>query len=278
MKNLNKILTFAIVLITLSSCSTDDDATLPQSLGEDSTEFNINYGELITYFNENSVSNELTFEDTEFIIQGYVVSSDKEKNFYKEVVIQEYTTTNAPGLKISINSKNINDTFNFSRKLWVKLDGLTMIKDNSEFIIGFKDSSGNFSGINEDKKFNYIVRSVKKNTISVSGRILNIEDITSNSINTLVKINNLQFADNELDKSFAAQPTDEYDAERTLINCETGESIILSTSVNSNFAFNPIYSEQGTITGVLTRDYFDEHYILKINSLDDIDFINERCN
>jgi len=113
--------------------------------------------------------------------------------------------------------------------------------------------------------------------------VVEINDFSDNLENLYIELNDVQFNRNDVlgenPKTFAAEPSDDFDGERTLESCAANSTVILSTSTFADFKSLNLPANRGSINGVLSRDFFDEFYILKINSPEDIDFNNnERCD
>jgi len=78
--------------------------------------------------------------------------------------------------------------------------------------------------------------------------------------------------------SFASNSADQYDGERQLESCETGETVLMSTSTFSNFKSLLIPSGSGSVEGILSRDFYDEHYVIVVNTPDALQMNDERCD
>src|SRR5690606_21808649 len=68
----------------------------------------------------------LTFEETNKYINGYVISSDEGGNFFEEMLIQNSPNNPNAGVKILIDVNPLYTIFEIGRKVYVKLDGLTL--------------------------------------------------------------------------------------------------------------------------------------------------------
>ena len=80
--------------------------------------------------------------DEELYIEGYVVSSDKSGNFFEELIIQNKVDGSDPaedprlGFRVSVNVSSLYNTYEFGRKVFIKLSGLTIGEDNGVLVIG----------------------------------------------------------------------------------------------------------------------------------------------
>ena len=67
-----------------------------------------------------------TVIDTDVIIEGYVVSSDKSGNIYKSISIQDKPENPTSAIKISIDKTNLYTKYDVGRKIYIKLKGLAV--------------------------------------------------------------------------------------------------------------------------------------------------------
>ena len=81
-------------------------------------------------------------ENAPTYIEGYVVSSDATGNFYKKLIIQDKSENPTAGIEIVLNKTSLSETYDIGRKVYVKLDGLSVSYDDGE-------SSFNSSPMNE---------------------------------------------------------------------------------------------------------------------------------
>ena len=77
---------------------------------------------------------------------------------------------------------------------------------------------------------------------------------------------------------FKMEAFDSFDGERNLVSCDTYTSLWLSCSTFSDFKSILLPDGTGSVQGILTRDFFDSKYILKINNPTDIVFQDSRCD
>ncbi len=71
---------------------------------------------------------------------------------------------------------------------------------------------------------------------------------------------------------------DQFDGERRLVQCSDQRSLLMSTSTFADFKSILLPEGGGEIQGILTKDFFGEKPILKINSPRDISFEHSRCD
>lgn len=289
----NKILTFLSVLtltLFMASCVEDDDFGIPNvsieepditALGQ-LTSFSavvsryldaVANGDEVGVFDENDVA---------LYIEGYVVSSDKSGNFFEEIIVQNSTDGNDAGsdarrgLKVEINVRSLSDTYEFGRKIYIKLNGLAIGLENGVYTLG-KANGNSLEQLQEYEYQSYIFRSAEVATISP--KIVAIGDLTEADENTLIQIEDAQVNRNELGLTFSGEPSDNFDGFRTIESCSDSSTILLQTSTFADFKSLQLPQNRGSIQGVFTRDFGDDNNVLVINTTADIVFNNsERCD
>ncbi|KAB1160710.1 hypothetical protein F7018_02205 [Tenacibaculum aiptasiae] len=274
MKNLTLYRIFAIlfVAISFSSCVKDGDFVIP-SAGEDKQYTNLKSLKEITDLYTGGV---LDFDeyiktsgDTEINTYGYVISNDRAGNFYKTLIIQDEIVNPTVGLEVRIDATNLNAMYNVGRKVYIKLNGLSLSKYFTTFQIGVKNAAG--TGTDRIKDTDYINHIDRSSEIAeLIPTNLKIGEITDNHINTLVKIDDLQSEQKGLTY---ADPNSTFSVNRTFKSCATFESIIMRTSGFSDFKSLPIPDKKGSVTAVLNK--FSSDYQLFIRDTKDVDFTQE---
>ena len=287
MRTVKKIQLFILFLglISFNACVENDDFDTPANLdlpftpGSNDVVITIGavlgqfaqQGELFTY--ETLPNGGSTY------ISGYVISSDEGGNFFEEIVIQDAASNPTAGVVVQIDVNPLFTFYEFGRKVWIKLDGLSVAEDNGVIQIGIQ-SGNELEKIPAPLRNEHIIRDGEvANIIPLE---VNISDFSNDLENLFIRLNDVQFTRNEVfpnPLTLAAEATDQFDGERTLESCAENTSVILSTSTFSDFKGLPLPATRGSIDGVLTRDFFDSFYTLVINTPEDINFDNEeRCD
>lgn len=96
--------------------------------------------------------------------------------------------------------------------------------------------------------------------------------------NLFVSFPNVQFSKAELGRTFAGKAYDSFNGERNIVSRDTYNSLWLSCSTFSDFKSMVLPQDKGIVQGILSRNYFNSRYILKINNPTDITFIDSRCD
>jgi Family of unknown function (DUF5689) len=224
----------------------------------------------------------LTFSDDneEKHVEGYVVSSDESGNYFEEIILQDRPEDPTTGLKLLIDSSPLYGRYNIGRKLYVELKGLSVGLDSGVFSIGI-DNAGSLSPIAEASMDDKI----KRDTLIVDmiPSPLSFSEFSFDKTNIFARLTDVQFHRNEVSGNnpltYAGEPEDQYDGERTLESCLNGQTLLFSTSTFSTFKSQELARGKGSIDGILLYDFFGEHLIFKVNTLNDINLTDEdRCD
>lgn len=154
--------------------------------------------------------------------------------------------------------------------------GLSVINDEGKYKIGY-NSRNEVEGIPESLIDDFIFRSAL--TAEIIPKPIDLSDFSDNLIGIYVQINNVQFRNDEIGKTYASEKFDEFDGERVLIQCDNDLETILSTSTFSDFKSNLLPNKKGELSAVLTKDYSSKKFILVLNNISFVDFVKEdRCD
>ena len=286
--NLNPIAVFLVSLVLLTGCVEDDNFDVPtgisgiteypnadaqfNSLSAVLGNFGTGNGDPVTY-------EEASTTVTEKYTEGYVVSSDEGGNFYKQLVIQDAPENPTAAIVVQVDKNPMFTQYEFGRKVYIKLNGLSVGEDNGVIQLGRLEGD-QLERIPSTVVVQHVLRSAEVATIVA--KEVSISDFNDALESQYIKLNNMQFNSNLVvgnTTTFASEPNDSFDGERTLESCDTGGSVILSTSTFSDFKGLNLPANRGSIEGVLTRDFFDDFYTIYINSPEAINFDNAlRCD
>lgn len=288
MQHINKLLSLFGILIILS-CVNDDDYNIPTP--SDMGKIIIPADKITTFRTlfqryEQAINNGnliATIDaDEELYIEGYVISSDVAGNFFEELIVQNKIDDSNPdndprlGIRIDVNVGSLSDTYEFGRRIYVKLSGLTIGEANGVLTIA-KGEGQRLEQIQEFEYRDIIIRTEEVATITP--KVTSLVNLTEADRNTLISLENMQLNRFELGASFASESIDEFDGLRTLESCNSGVSIILQTSTFADFKSLIVPQGKGIVSGIFSRDFGDDFNVLVMNSATDIDFgITERCD
>ena len=185
------------------------------------------------------------------------------------------------GIKVSINQVDSYNQFNIGREVYIKLQGLFIGETNSGDGVIAIGGGGNAAGdeiseISENRGSDCILRS--SNSFSLVPLALNLSEISDSHIGLYVSALSAQFSAG-LDGLTYVDPDEDYDTQRDLESCVDSGTLKLETSAFSNFNDSMLPTEgSGTITGIITRDYFGDNRVMMLNTKDDVNFDSSRCD
>lgn len=280
--------TLFFVLMTIVSCVKKDDFEVPNTeviapdIDPNSVIEILSLRSLLQQEQTNTGNPDaiLTLGETDKYITGYVISSDEGGNFFEELIIQNSSSSPNAGVKILIDANPLFTTFEFGRKIYVKLDGLTVGLNSGVLTLGIRDGT-NIQKISESAMFDFLIRDVE--VAIIEALPITILDFSDDKTNLFVRLTDVQFERHEAlgenHKTFAAEPGDQFDAERKLENCETGHSTIFSTSTYADYKAVLLPSGRGTMDAILTYDFYGEEFNITVSDPSTIYFDREdRCD
>lgn len=223
----------------------------------------------------------LTFEDSiGLYTSGYVISSDEGGNFFEELIIQNAPSSPTRGVKVLLDVNPLYTVFELGRKVYIKLDGMTVGLNNGVLSLGVKNGNS-IDKLAESQLLDVIARDPE--VVEIQPMEISISDITFEQTNLFVALKDVQFVRNEVlgdsRKTFAAEPTDQFDGERLLEDCETASKVVLSTSSFADFKAVLLPVGRGNLDALLTMDFFGESFNLVVNDPSSIRFErDDRCD
>lgn len=288
MKTFRKLHLFTLLIGSIfSSCVENNNFDIPQT---ESIVFSPDSGDIVT--NISAVIGELAQQGQIFTyeplsnstnsryMEGYVISNDESGNFFEQLVLQDQPENPTAGITVQVDVNPLYIYYEFGRKVFIRLDGLSVAEENGVIKIGKRDGNS-ISKISSPLRNQHIIRDAEIATIVPLE--LNITDFSNTKENLFIRLTDAQFHRSEIlgDRilTFASEPTDEFNGERIIETCPENDQVILSTSTFSDFKSLPLHTNRGSINGILTRNFFDNFYTLIINSPEDIQFIDDiRCD
>ena len=205
-------------------------------------------------------------------ISARVISNDQKGNMFNELYLQSSTTMGEFGVRIELELRDSYLRFPEGSEVTVQLKGLWIQKKygilslGKHFILFGTTSIGRipFHEINS-----YLESGCE--IIQVDPNILSIEDLNSLHLNTLIKLQGVEFIHESIGLNLAEE---EIESIRQLTDCEKRE-VRLVTSGYADFFDHSIPDSHGIITGILLAD--SKGMYLRIRSWEDIQFDTPRC-
>jgi hypothetical protein len=280
-KIIYNLLSVLVIMATLNSCVKDTEYDTPQIDCIDfipavaDNEMTIN--DMLAYYDGSVVE----FGETNDYIVGYVVSDDRTGNFYKELYIQDAPVDPEVSVKLAIDMRSLYTKYNIGRKIYIYLDGLALDESHGEMVLG-ELINGSIS-MRENKAKEAIFRGC--DTEAVMPLVLDSPmDVNNDYLGMYIQFNNMQFdlslidLNTPEDSENFVDPLDSFDTHRIITSCDDSATIRLETSTFANFKNKDLPSGSGSVKGILSRDYGDDFYVLRVNSPEDFTFTGERCD
>ena len=226
---------------------------------------------------QQSESGFVRFDETESPLwfAGVVTSSDAAGNFYKELYLQDDAKQPTRALRFLLDQSALHSFTPPGTKVIVNLNGLGAGIYQGILSIGAYEADG-VAPLADHLVKKHLIRTDTKENIEPLK--IEISEITPKHFGMFVQFEGIQFSKSELGKTYAGEAFDAFDGERWLVQCRDFRSIILSTSTFSKFKSVVVDSLQGSITGHLTRDFFNEKTIVEVNTPSQINFSESRCD
>lgn len=285
---------FLLLLIfagMMNSCVKDDDYSTP--------DININPPEIDgtiidistvkTIFMQEAGANNInsfngteqyTFQGTKYYMEGYVNTSDESGNFYQEISFQDKAENPTSGIKMMILANPMYTRFEIGRKVYVELDGFTIGFSNGVLALGVPQAGSNFIAKAPQTFQSKILRDPE--IAELVPREMTVSDFKRENDHILIRLNNVEFPANialgDNAKTFAAEPGEQFDAERLLEICGSSSTTMLITSTFADFKALKLPTKSGHIDALLTKTFNGSAYRLKINSPEDLNFEDARCD
>ena len=295
----NKFLTLILALvasIAITSCVEDDDFAVPSSLGDEENAAvqqimdDIAAGTLTEVSIEEvkmmyDPSEELPFEvDTNIVIKGYVSSSDRTGNFYKEIYLQDNYENPTSAIKVIINLTDLYNKYNKGREVYIKLHGLQIGEErvgNGVITIGGGTETDQYGTTVTSLGLNQMNSSMFRSptTMDIVPLNVNFGQISADHVGMFVQVDGVEFPEHLSGERYF-DPQEDFDTQRTMQACEGFDyaEFILETSSFSDFKNELLPTSNGSIAGIITKDYFGDILLMALNTTDDVNFTDSRCS
>lgn len=219
-----------------------------------------------------SVPKQYSYND---VIEGYVVSSDEEGNFFKAISFQTLATDQTPaiGFSIPVDVSNSYIDFRVGNKVYIKLKnqftdlyfggmriGSLYVSNAGDPTIG-RVSQNDYKNV-LNASCSVIDESQLVQTVSVE------EALNDDKLNTLIELTNVQFTEAAIGRHYFEESNNVGGSTNWNLRDNTGNQIIFRTSGYSSFADHFVPEGSGKIRGILTK--FGSDYQLMIRSEKDV--------
>lgn len=271
--NIKNYLKIALIISLFSGCVKDSDFSTPNV---DCVEPEITVTNSIQQVKEMYYFGGATEIEEDVVIEGYVVSNDEAGNIYKTISIQDKPENPTSAIKLAIDQSDLYTTYNVGRKIYVKLKGLAVGYSYGSFQIG-KANGKELDRIPSTEVKKYILRSCE--VAEIVPKSVQISDLNEDLLEMLIKIENVQFSNNEIGNSYANlddSSTIDRELESFNSNCSLLGSVIVRNSGYSDFKNELLPEGKGSITAILSN-YYDD-FQLYVRNTEDLDFLEARCD
>lgn len=269
---MKKIKILSLILATsFIGCVADDEFDAPDLSKLCNSTINAN-----KEINQITLPNSPTLYTQDDVIEGYVVSSDEEGNFYKSISIQK--EDGSIGFTVPVDQTNLHAEYRTGTKVVVKLKDRYIGKSSDMFAIG-NFYQGQIGRVSATEYKNVIIR--KCGDTRTENELVKVRTLaqakTNAFLNTFVELENVQFSDASMDKKFFDPTLNNIGGatNHTLFQIG-GTDVIARVSEYASFANKPIPSGNGKIRGIMTK--FGSTFQFMIKSYNDVQLNNPRVD
>ncbi len=292
MKKLSFIF-FTIVSIVFNSCVTDADFTIPENLNLAENNEVLKIEEALQETNSGIdaisikglkklfVRGKAVEITSDIVLVGYVASSDRKGNFFKELYIQDSAENAENGIRVVLDVTNTHNKYNLGRKVYIKLKGLFVGETrfgDGVITIGKKEENL-VTAISFTQIDDFIFRATE--TRKILPRKTQISEVNEDFIGTLIQLDNVQFLEELIINGLSfADSKERFDTERLLESCSSNkrDTIILETSSFASFKFFPLPKQQFTMQAIVAKTFNGSNLVLVLNDKTAIVETGSRCN
>ncbi|MGL6022167.1 MAG: DUF5689 domain-containing protein [Chitinophagaceae bacterium] len=205
-------------------------------------------------------------DDANWVIQGVVVSSDRNGNFYKCIHIQDTTA----GIQVLIDGSGLYTTYPVGMRIFIKLAGLGLLSYNNQIELGMVDNSSQ-TIINMPFKLsdNYIVKGSLNNSVDTL-KISDITNLSSIHQSQLIKLSNVMIDTIAAGKQTMGDVLSQSSSYSISIEDSRKNTISLVTSPFASFANQFAPKGAGSLIAVVSL--YRETIQLVISGMEDINF------
>ena len=169
-----------------------------------------------------------------YVIEGFVISSDEHGSFEKKLVIQDAVENATAGIQILIGKTANFEQYNVGDKVFVKLNKLYMNKKEGVLTIGFPKGTAIIE-IEESQIPDFIFNSSEN--FNIIPKEISISEVLNPAFdNTLIKVKNVQLAQNELGSAFTYF-SGINNGFRTLETCNISTKLSVFANGKATFAY-----------------------------------------
>ena len=285
-KYFKTLLWASLSLTAFTSCVKDDDYSAPPIDCTDKfPATNHTLTELAALAKDKPAQTDVIKDD--YIVEGYVSSSDESGNIYKLLYVQDKPENPTQAIEIQIDGSNNYLDYPVGSKVRINAKGLIVQETvysgtkTGNIKLGIYDPAYSVGRINPNRLPNYMSRTCGSDNLAATATMVPVvfnsfaEAMKPANVNKLVTIKNVQFKEAELTKNFTdAAATSASDRG---MEDATASSMIVRNSIYATFSNTPIspnYKGSGEITIILGR--YNATYQGYIRELADLNLKGDR--
>jgi len=276
MKNYTfQFLLMMLLLVFLGSCA-NDDVKIPE-LSCNQTDIPVNKTVAEIQETTAKIVSQYVYDD---VIEGYVVSSDENGNFFKTISFQTLATATIPsiGFSVPVDATNLYVDYRVGNKVYIKLKNqYTDLYYGGLRIGGLYVNAYNQGGVgrlsqNEYKKVLYpSCTNVKEEQLV---RSISLGEINDSHLNTLIELSDVQFTEPAIGRHYFEETNNVGGATNWNLVDKKGNQIIFRTSSYADFSKSIVPGGSGKVRGVLTKYAAD--YQLMARKESDVNMTGKR--
>lgn len=252
--------------LSLFSSCVDTEIDPPPVTGEElEIKGNTSVAELKSLY----IPGRLTVIEDSIFVQGVVVGNDAGGNFFRSLIVQDSTA----GIEVRINLTDAFNLYPLGREVTIDCQNLVLGEFNGVIQLGgYIYTEGGVEELGDIVNFNeriYRGRIVEQPNPEAQS----INELGTNDITTLVKLENVQFSQSELGLTYA-DAFGRQTLNRVVEDCD-GNTILLRTSGFADFANDTLPEGNGSLLAIY--NVFGDTKQLLIRDTRDVNFTGNRC-
>ncbi len=276
--NLKLTLLFTAFILVLTACVKEDFDEPPAEGTDPDVEVNATIADIKAFYQPGNYVQ----IDEDLIFSAIVVADDRSGNFFRNLVLQDETG----GIQMRFNFTDLHNNYPIGRRLFIRARDLYISDFNGTLQLGGgveRDAAGNITGMDgiplplADK---FILRGKWDQDYDIN--TTRVDQLTDEDINTVIRLENVQFRAGDLGETFAINTIDDEGNEirqtvnRDLTSCEGDAPIVVRTSGFADFATTQLPQGSGEVVGIYT--VFGDVKQLFIREIEDVRMDEERCD
>jgi len=276
--NLKLTLLFTAFILLLTACVKEDFDEPPAEGTDPDVEVNATIADIKAFYQPGNYVQ----IDEDLIFSAIVVADDRSGNFFRNLVLQDETG----GIQMRFNFTDLHNNYPIGRRLFIRARDLYISDFNGTLQLGGgveRDAAGNITGMDgiplplADK---FILRGKWDQDYDINTQ--RVDQLTEEDINTVIRLENVQFRTGDLGETFAINTIDDEGNEirqtinRDLTSCDGDAPIVVRTSGFADFATTQLPEGSGEVVGVYT--VFGDVKQLMIREIEDVRLDEDRCD